>query len=146
MELLKTERLEILVNALGKLRKHEINMSSIQDPTCGTVACHAGDIWLVRDKLPGFMQLYGKKHYMFDYVDIVTLSWLKGLKHREHLGMSEWLRENPKLHSTYSEWVFHACSAFTGCVTVRATQKHILDFWKDVLMRHLIYKEYLKGE
>ncbi len=146
LKTLNTDRLEILINAMENHERLAINMLQSAEPICGTIGCHAGLIWLIKDKLPYFNKKLKYYNYNYNYLVVANrLSRWLGFTSKNHKNLERWASENIELWGTTYTSMFSSSKCFissnhTGIIT----SQDIINRWKECLMLNLVYKGFLK--
>jgi hypothetical protein len=100
-----------LIEALEALpegiRNNKVNMSSVDEPVCGTVGCFAGLISIVAKEIPELKKLYASKHIYFFH------AWVDALNEYLDINFREWAEENPEIWGNEDGWhMFYSITAF----------------------------------
>ena len=108
---INTNNFKTLIEALEALpegiRKNKVNMSSTDEPVCGTVGCFAGLISIVANEIPELKELYAHKGTYFFH------AWVNALNEYLEVNFTEWAKENPEIWGNEDGWyMFSSINAF----------------------------------
>jgi hypothetical protein len=109
--MMNTNNFKILVEALEALpegiRNNKVNMSSVDEPTCGTAGCFSGLISIVANDIPELKDSYGYKTFYF------FQGWAKALNEYLDINFRKWAEENPETWGNAYGWhMFNSSKAF----------------------------------
>jgi hypothetical protein len=83
------------------------NMSSVDEPTCGTAGCFSGLISIVANDIPELKDSYGYKTFYF------FQGWAKALNEYLDINFRKWAEENPETWGNEGGWyMFNSITAF----------------------------------
>ena len=107
---LNVSKFKVLVEALEALpediRNNEVDMSSVDEPFCGTVGCFSGLISIVADDILELKEIYLFSRYNF-------YSWKVALYDFLECDFSRWAEHNPKIWgNAYGGHMFESAKAF----------------------------------
>ena len=149
---MNTERFKTLVEALEALPDHiknnRVDMSSLQNPVCGTPGCFAGLISIVANDIPelkGLYKLGDDYSYEFwakatgDYLECnLNLDWRLGVLS----SFEAWAVEHPAVWgNVHGSSIFSSACAYDGDIEDKLTHNEIIIYLRGVYER---WVEFLK--